>query len=263
MMIRQWLSWTLTLVVAQAAAQSVVVDTISAMQPWPPHELFTFPHFSTLGQPQLAERINRDICIDFLDVDPDTAKGNLFQMEWGDPDHGPSQRLYSLTWSSSQPLPKVLSIALAGEGCGAYCEGFTTHYAYDLRDGDRLRFDSLFTAIGLLAVEDTLRKHWQAKVEAQIQLIQDSLRVTTLSVDEKEWYQEASDLYSQCLLERADERPYVSDFEPLDRKLRVYIARCSAHANRNADDLDEVAMDLPYEWLAPYLRPDVAALFGK
>ena len=262
-MIKHWLTWTMTLLVAQLAAQSVVVDTIFAMQPWPPYEEFSFPHFTIPGQPQLAERIDRDICIDLLEVDPDTAKGSIFQMAWGDPSHEMPQRLNSITWSASQPLPEVLSVTFSGEGCGAYCEGFTIHYNYDLRDGHRLEFDSLFTQKGRTAVDDTLRKFWQAKVEAQIQMVQDSLQVTGLSADNKEWWQEASDLYRQCLLERADERPYVSDMEPLDRELRVDIARCSAHANRNVDDLDEVSIDLPHAWLGPYLRPDVAPLFGK
>ncbi|MEO8733675.1 MAG: hypothetical protein ABI373_05050 [Flavobacteriales bacterium] len=253
----------MTLVLAHAAAQSVVVDTISAMQPWPPHELFTFPHFSTPGQPLLAERINRDICIDFLEVDPDTANGSIFQVAWGDSAHTWIQPLSSLSWTVAQPMPKALSIAISAEGCGAYCEWFTTHYNYDLRDGHRLSFDSLFTEDGRITVEDTLRKHWKTAVEAQIQVIQDSLQVVGLSLDERAGWEDALDMYRQCLLEREDRSPYVSDFEPLGRELRVSIDRCSAHVNRNLDDLGEVNVDLPYEWLVPYLRPEVGSLIRK
>ena len=260
-MIRQLLTWTLALVAAQAVAQSVAVDTISAMQPWSPHEEFTFPHFILPGRPQVAARIERDLCISLLEIDPDTAKGSIFQMVWGDPEGQVPQRLNSLTWSSNEPLPEVVSVMFSGEGCGAYCEEFTIHYAYDLRDGHRLSFDSLFTKNGIVAVDDTLRKIWQAQVEERIEMIQDSSEVTGLSAVNRERWQDESDLYRECLLERREQRPYVSDFEPLTSELRVHIARCSAHYNRALDDLNEVSLDLPYEWLARFFRPGYAALF--
>ena len=252
------------LAVCQAAAQPVVVDTLSAMQPWSPYEEFSFPHFSMPGKPKLAEGIERDLCVDFLGVDPDTAKGSIFQQVWGDPTSAAPQRLSSLSWTSEQPLPEVLSVSFTAEGCGAYCEGFTTHYNYDLRDGHRLQFDSLFTETGRIAVDDSLRRKWKAAVEAQILvLLNDSVTDTDASKESREWREDALSMYRQCLLERADYPPYVSDFEPLEQALRVRIARCSAHANRNLDDLDAVQMDLPYKWLRSFLRPELVALFAK
>ena len=70
-------------------------------------------------------------------------------------------------------------------------------------------------------------------------------------------------MYRQCFLERSEQRAYVADFEPLGQGLRVTIARCSAHYNRALDDLGEVSIYLPYAWLGPYLRPEVAALFRR
>lgn len=262
-MIKQWLAWAMSLLVVQGVAQSVTVDTISAMQPWSPYEEFSFPHFISSDQPQLAARIDRDLCIELLEVDPDTAKGSIFQLAWGDPAHEMPQRLNSLTWSSNEPLPEVLSVMFAGEGCGAYCEGFTVHHNYDLRDGQRLRFDSLFTKNGALAVDDTLSRIWRTKVEAEMRSLRDSLDGKGLSAESKESWDAVLDMYRQCLPERMDQRPYVADFEPLDRILRVYIARCSAHVDRDADVLGEVSVDLPYKWLAPYLRPEVAPLFRE
>ena len=211
----------------------------------------------------MAARIERDLCIDFLEVDPDTVKSSIFQMVWGDPEHQEPQRINSLTWSTSEPLSEVLSVMFSGEGCGAYCEEFTIHYNYDLRGGHRLSFDSLFTKNGALAIDDTLRRVWRTDVEAQIQLIQDSSEVTGLSGDNRERWQEESGMYRQCFLERSEQRAYVADFEPLGQGLRVTIARCSAHYNRALDDLGEVSIHLPYAWLVPYLRSEVAGLFRR
>lgn len=255
--------WVAMSIPAAGAAQPITVDTISAMQPWPPHELFTFPRFSISGHTQVADRIYRDACIELLEVDPDTAKGSIFQVAWGDPTLGLSQRLNSLTWSFDQPLPQLLSIAFSGEGCGAYCEGFTVHYVYDLREGSRLQFDTLFTDVGHTAVDDTIRKQWVALVETHMRLITDPLQGNSLSAENSEGWNGALEMYRQCLLERAGQRPYVADFEPRDHGLRVYIARCSAHVDRDQDDLGEVFVDLPYEWLRPYLRPELASLFRE
>ena len=132
------------------SAQSLVVDTISARQPWSPFELYTFPHLGMAGHRDVAERINRDLAIDLLEVDPDTLEGILFQNVWGDPAQGPMPRLSSVTWSYARPLAHVLCFAFSAEACGAYCEGSTVHRTYDLHNGQRLEFDSLFTAVGLL-----------------------------------------------------------------------------------------------------------------
>ena len=160
-------------------------------------------------------------------------------------------------------MPEVLSISFSAEGCGAYCEEFTTHYIYDMRDGHRLRFDSLFTEAGCIAIDDTLRRKWQAAVGDQMQLINESLQTTGLSNENREWEEDALSMYRECLLERADQKPYVSDIEPLGQELRVHIARCSAHFNRNLDELNEVTVDLSYEWLRPHLRPELTILFAK
>lgn len=261
---RLGLVYVLVLGVAPATAQPVVVDTIRAVQPWPPHGQYMFPHLNIPGKPQLAARIHRDLCMDFLGVDPDTARGSIFQKAWGGPgDDAPPPRLSSLSWTFTHPLPEVISIMLAGEECGANCGGFTVHYTYDLREGQRLRYGSLFTAEALAAVDDTLRKHWQAAVGAQLRLIQDSLTASGPSGGDWERWQEEAALYRQCLGERAGLRPYVADMEPLKGALRVWIAGCGATVNKELDVLGSVSVTLPFAWLVSRMKPGMAVLFRE
>lgn len=47
---------------------------------------------------------------------------------------------------------RVFSLAISGEGCGAYCEGFINHYAFDASTGNRLVPSDLFTASASIAL---------------------------------------------------------------------------------------------------------------
>ncbi|MEO8588557.1 MAG: hypothetical protein ABI432_04250 [Flavobacteriales bacterium] len=243
-------------------AQTVAIDTISAVQPWAPNEAYSFPHLRMPEQPDIAARIHHDLCTDFLQVDPDSAGNDIFEMVWGDAVSGGMPRLNSLTWSFTRPLPQLLGFEFSAEGCGAYCEGFTTHYVYDLRNGDRLVYDSLFTAAGLIAVNDTLDRAWRRVVSDRIQMLDDERLSSDLAPEDAERINSKIELYRVCFDERPVGEPYVADMEPLSNGMRVFIARCSAHANRELDELDAVELFLPYSWLVPYLRPDVRVVFG-
>lgn len=218
-------------------AQTVRVDTIRAVQPWPPNEQFTFPHVDLREDPGVAQRINRDLCLDFLYVDPGTTTGSIFQEVWGDPANGIPPSLHYFSWSWDRPLPQVLSIGLSGEACRAYCEPFSIHYVYDLRTGERLRYDVLFTGEGCLAVDGILMARWRAAVGGQIRQLEDSLRQTDISNEDRDRWQEALEMYRECLLERTDQPPPVDDVEVRSDHLRVWKSRCSNHALRSLDDL--------------------------
>lgn len=236
------------------------VDTVRAVQPWPPHAEYSFPRLVIPARPEVAERINRHLAIDFLEADPDTAGNDLFSLVWGDAATARTPSLYDLTWEVHQPLPEVVDFELTGEGCGAYCEGFTRHYLYDLRDGSYLAFDSLFTPAGLVAVNDTLDKLWRSTLRAYVDSLEIGLSGPDLTPADKEVAQLVAVLYLDCLEERVDLAPYVEDVQPLTTGMRFFIARCAAHVNQNLDELDPVSFQLQYGWLLTRIRPQFADL---
>jgi hypothetical protein len=246
-----------TVAIAQTA---FVVDAIRAVQPVPPNELYTFPRITMPRAPQVAQRIQRDLCIDLLEVDPDTAEGHWFDHVWGDTS-GSMPRLNSIDWNVTRPLSKVLCVEFSAEACGAYCEGFTLHRLFDLRTGTRLSMDTLFDATGQALIIDTLSHAWRTLVSAHLAAIRDSLAAAPSDSLMIDFFKEAEVLYSQCLEERSDAAPYVTDLVVEDRSLAFYSARCSAHWNQNADELDPVHFELSFEWLLPKMRPAFRALF--
>jgi hypothetical protein len=80
-------------------------------------------------------------------------------------------------------------------------------------------------------------------------------------VEDQEWFRESVELYRNCRDERPRHAPYVEDIVPLPQIMRFHIARCSAHVNRNVDDLYTVEVQLPFSWLATHFRPELRSLF--
>jgi len=249
--------WCACATVAQPVLQ---IDTIRAVQPWEPHEAYSFPQIVMPERPSVAARIQRDLCIDFLDVDPDTAKGPLFANVWGDTVGWTMPRLSYLEWTVQRPWPEVVEIELSAEGCGAYCEGFTMHYQYDLRTGRRLDLDSLFTGEGVAALNDTLYTRWRDLLNDHIAQVLDSLADSEMDPEYVAFLRSELELYRRCLDDR-DHDAYVEDLMLEPGGVRFFIARCAAHVELELDELNPVSFVLPYAWCGRWMRPDLRALF--
>jgi hypothetical protein len=241
------------------AQPELKVDTIRDVQPHAPHGVYSIPRVRTL-QPAIGGRIHQHLCVDLLGVDPDTAAASeLFSLAWGDTEGG-MPRLYIYGWTLERPFKEVIDIKIDAEGCGAYCEGFTKHYVYDLRNGNYIGYDSLFMPAGLAEVNDSLNKIWKQIVQDHVTVLNDSL-VRTSSPEERERFRQTIDLYTACVDERLGAAPYVADIMPLSSGMRFFIARCGPHVIRELDELDVVEIDLPYVWLDQWFKPELGSLF--
>jgi hypothetical protein len=244
---------------APLCGQPVQVDTLSEVRPWSGHEVYSFPRLRTPGDPAVARCINRDLYREFLEVDPDTVSEGIFSKVWGDAQGMPSVK--ALSWACTQPLPAVISIDLIGEFCGAYCEDFIIHYCYDLRTGERLRYDSLFTATGLVEVTDSLARRWRSIVQAQISRLSHELVALDSASSEAETLRSTIALYTACLEERVT--PYLGDMIIRPDAMIFIISQCSYHAVRALDELGAVELELGYAWLAPHFSRALVPLFVR
>lgn len=238
-----------------------MVDTIRAVQPWAPNETYTFPRLVMPERPAIAARINKHLCTVFLEVDPDTANGHYFDRVWGDNVGWTTPRLSYLEWNVSRPLPNVLEVELSGEGCGAYCEGFVTHYHYDLRDGGYIGLDSLITPEGRSAFTTTIHTRWEDTITTCIAIMLDSAALPSLDTEILEHLQATMEMYQQCLDDRSDGDAYVSDFTAEIDGIRFFTSRCAPHVVQELDVLDPVSFVLPYSTCTPWMRVEVRSLF--
>jgi hypothetical protein len=239
----------------------VLSNEVKATRPWEPREDYTFPRIVMPERRAVAQRINRHLCMDLLEVDPDSAGDALFGNVWGDSAGTWMPRLNYLNGSVMHPLPEVLDVVIEGEACGAYCEGFTSHYVYDLRSGRYLSFDSLFTAAGMVAVNDTLHRRWRQLLSGHIAATLDTMALEGREAEELERSRAMLEMYRYCLEQRDDGDPYVTDIIPFADGIGFLIARCASHVDQELDALDPLRIDLSTAWLAQHLRADLRPLF--
>ena len=200
--------------------------------------------------------------MDFIGVDPNTTEGDPLNELWGSEEGEDLPRIYGLSWSCERSALRVLTIQLSGEYCGAHCEGFRTHYLFDLRTGMNLTFDRIFTVDGLIAVNDSLARLWHRRISDHIQLFEDSLRHDQVPAETREVLTEAIEMFRNCREGRLKNDPFVENMVLIADRLRFTIARCSDHNNRELDDLDPLELDLSREWLVKHLQPEAREAFG-
>ena len=237
-------------------AQDLGVDTIRMNRRWGERELYTFPFVRMPHDPATALRINRDLQLELLSVDPDTSEGQWFDLVWGDSACHVYPPLSSISWSWSRPVRGVLSVEFSAEACGAYCEGFTNHYAYDVKLGRRIRYEELFMDSGATHIAEDLDRRWREIVGEHIMTLEADI------ADDGGDTEDRVELYRSCLDERTVNSPYVEDLEILSGAICFTIARCSSHAELGMDELDAVAIELPRSDLDLWLRPDIRSVLG-
>lgn len=199
---------------------------------------YSFPKV-ILPNKAIATKINNDLMHDFLDIEPGKVKKSIFEKVWGA--NGTIPSLIDVGYKTIRNTSKLLCMELYGEGCGAYCEGFTHYYTYDLTTGARLKLEQILSVAGQKLVLDSVKARKANEIRNHIAAIKDSL--TNPSVlnrqDDKEYYTEALDMYEACQTSTYEpELPYMK-FYVTDKELHVILERCSAHVNRALDELYE------------------------
>jgi len=140
---------------------------------------------------------------------------------------------------------RVLAVSAGGDGCGAYCESYERHFAFDSRTGRLLVPAELFTPAGLKALSARKASLNLTTLQNAAGEARKALRSKKLSADDKERYEYQVNLYEECA-GRYKEGGYLNDGE------------CSNHATRALDDLGDLKLtmsaDMLGSWLSPYGR---------
>ena len=224
------------------------------------YERYSFPHVES-GDANMAHKINEHLLLNALYIHIDSVGGSIFEEvrkndEWLVPPI--SFTLFNVVHNQKN----VLSIDIEGECCGAYCEGYISHYYYDTRTGSAIPFVALFNAEGLHAINDSVLKWKRMEIAEQIRLLhttkpvneEDSLR----SIDAIEMYNYCLDDFAQAYFGEADYQEY----SITSIGFIIYQSRCSAHVDRALDDLGEFDYRLSYKDYGKYLSPYGKALLA-
>lgn len=218
---------------------------------------YSFPKV-ILQNKAIANKINNDLVEDVLDIEPGKVKKSIFEKVWGASGTIPS--LIDVSYDVKLNSTQLLCLAISGEGCGAYCENFTHYYTYYLKTGARIKLEDILTATGQKFVLDSMKSGKEAEIADQIASIKDSLKVERIlsKPDEKQWYEEALEMYGYCLTHTNKYEPELEfmKYYFIEKKMHVIMERCSPHALRAVDDLDDFEFIFEMDKMKPFFTPE-------
>jgi hypothetical protein len=218
-------------------------------------EKYVFPVVVIPSNKAMATKINDELRRTVLDVADGVAENQIFNEVWGGKDFSAS--ITMLSYEIERNSKGILSMKIEGDGCGAYCKGFEYDFLFNTQTGNLCHLDSLFTPGGLKKLNDSMNLLRGYAIKKQIKLANDSLRKAkdNSDSDDEQYFSEMVEMYTECL---ARDAITISDFLLLRDKpvIKVYMNRCSAHYNRNVDELwmFETLIDLKrwYEHLSDF-----------
>lgn len=162
---------------------------------------------------------------------------------------------------------RIFTVEFDTEHCGAYCESHRLVFAFDAKTGRRLMPDDVLTNPGQREVLRLLRRQRIAAYTAQIGIARSELQAQRRSKaarDVIDDLQQRIELNTECLAQaRAPtngETLRWHRIDPARDALLVTASRCSNHAMRALDDVDQVTVKIPYSDIRTHLTPYGRAL---
>lgn len=220
-------------------AGQVTVKEIKETHPVEETGEYIFP-FIKAKSSTVSNLINNTLCSDFLDVDRAKIKKSIFENVWPG-EENPVGRLHDISYEVLQNSNRIFSISISAEGCGAYCEGFTRYYNFDLQTGKQFLLEDLLTADGRKLLLEFINKQKKETLQHKIRSAKETLRKKSspLNEEDKEYYEEMIDVYTTCLEEQVYSSFEYLQFSLQQKTLVVFGERCSAHVNQNVDELGD------------------------
>ena len=239
-----------------------IIKEIRATDPKYKNLKYSFPLVTVPNNKKISEKINNDLVSDFLDADRNKIKKSIFENVWSSGDRNAIRSDISFEVISNDR--NILNISIFAQGCGAYCEGFTTYYTYDLKNGARVKLDTLLNDEGIKLLIDSMNKKKKEMLQLQLKKIKDVLRTPAVQNDsiDRETYNEMESLYSNCLDNEIQSLEY-QQFYITRSSLHIISDRCSAHYNMAIDDLWSFKFTFRLETLKKYFTPYAARLLKK
>ncbi|MGE3801148.1 MAG: hypothetical protein AB7H80_09025 [Candidatus Kapaibacterium sp.] len=240
----------LALFSATLKAQEFEIDTVRGVSPFYAYEVaYTFPSFRLIGNQAIADSINQDLLHSFLQIEPGSSYKSIFENVWGEEGQA-MPNLSDLSFDIFTNNSTLLSLSISAEGCGAYCEYFTWHYTYDSKTGKEIQVADLFNAEGVEKLCTFLDAQKRNTITEFLERTRDSVSHTLFSdSSDREYYDEMISMYEDCLEYSFPTTSDYLQFQVEGATLTFILGRCSAHYNRNADELweYEIPIDL-FEW---------------
>lgn len=161
---------------------------------------------------------------------------------------------------------RVLSLGFEGEGCGAYCESYSLHTAFDTRSGRLLAAQELLTPAGLRAITRRVDAAEAQRLRTTLAALRRASQAKALPRDDADTLDAQLAMYEECQARLTGpdrlpaEPPDPGTLRVTEGQLVFGRGRCSNHAARAIDDLGDFDHAVPLAELAPHWSPYGRAL---
>ena len=216
----------------------------------------------------LAQRINNLIYLAVLDLPaPVTLQNGLNEHKSEDGVHP----LSDIAFEVGRNDERILALSVSAEGCGAYCENFTTQFNFELFSGRQLVASDLFTPAGSARLIKQLQDARVSRVSAEIARLRRDVKAAGQKAastgkanaapkEEDGDLTNAIEMYERCVATFVD--PAMAKYLSIDSDglkigadaITFTRGRCSNHAMRALDDLHDFNNTLSLTELTPYLN---------
>ena len=241
-----------------------IIKTIKETNPKYKEYNYVFPFVSVPGKKNVANKVNDYLVSDLLDIDRRKVKKSIFEHLWPTKEK-PMSGLSDFSYEVLCNTKKFLSLSISAEGCGAYCEHFTSYYLFDFKTGERIKLTDLLSKEGLDQLVDSINIKKKKLLETTIKGMQDSLANQSgqLKDYDRDYLEEALLLYQDCLAnQQVSSIEYVKFYITKDM-LFTSTGRCSAHVNRALDDIGDFDVEFALADWKKYLTAYAKVLVTK
>ncbi|WP_035052836.1 hypothetical protein [Andreprevotia chitinilytica] len=249
------------------AASPITVQTLKYQgEKQAPSDEITMPYVQA-GSADVTARINDSLYIGQFGMMAPRQPGRSLSAADGIAVDGMPTQSFSVIRNDG----RVFSIQFDQEGCGAYCENYSTYYSFDATTGRQLTMEDLFTPAGLRDLAKRMSKEQQMRYKNELISLRKELKAQQKShagsKDDLDDLQARIELNSQCAGENAepsDTPPAKVDplesisyykYVVLDKALTLSAGRCSNHAMRALDDVGDVDLTIPFTTLYRGMTP--------
>jgi hypothetical protein len=229
---------------------------------WSVTENNEFPIFNKVAGENVSFKINA-----FLQL---TLLNKLITPETSDPFEALEQGTSFLNYQVLRNDARVLSLRFAFEGCGAYCENYDLYFSFNSESGEVITVRDIFTEEGYNSAKWKIAEERKSLLQKEINRAKEQIGPTADSTGARQQRNEEISttladqitLYEDCL-ERRDSGDVDTDsFYLSDSSVWFIGERCSNHAMRAIDDLDQFEDELKLVWLESRLNRYGKYLFG-
>ena len=192
-----------------------------------PKQIFEFPVLN--GKKNITDNINRQLIQSLFDINVKSDYKKVFQNAWATKESS-LNNLSFLNYKIYALNEQLYSVTFYTEGCGAYCEEYEQSYNFDIKSGNKIILDSLFTLTGKKKFLKNISNQKSKEINNYI---------TWLEKEQKSKENQSIELYRTCLKSLPFKSLEYIDFKIKKDSIILASDRCSNHAMRALDNLGD------------------------